>query len=271
VTGARSRRIRCLSTGAVRGKRAERGARRYLPGGWSDETLPVNVFLIEHPAGLCLFDAGQSSRASRRGYISRWHPFLRLARFELTPDDEAGAQLLALGHDPASVRWVVLSHLHTDHVGGVGAFANAEILVTRTEWERFRGFRGRLRGYLPQHWPVGVEPRLVELDGPPVGPFAGSHDLAGDESLVLVPLPGHTPGHLGLLCRGAAGSYLLAGDVAHSGRELAGKHPDWHAFCERHRVTPLLTHERAAGTLLENVAPRADHSSDLIVSAGGAG
>ena len=230
-----------FSTGRVRPKRAVRGVRRYLPGGWSEETLPVNVFLVHHPAGLCLFDAGQTARAARPGYHPAWHPFLRLARFELRPEDEAAAQLVPHGVDPAAVRWVVLSHLHTDHVGGVGAFAGAEVIVSRAEWERSRGPGGRLRGYLPQHWPL-PEPVLVDLAGPPVGPFAGSFDVAGDGRLVLVPTPGHTPAHVALIVRdgpGSGGSFL-GGDMAHSpdGLPAAVK-----AFCAAERLRVLLAHD----------------------------
>ena len=199
-------RIRCLTTGRVRGKRRARGPLRYLPGGWSDETLPVHAFAVDHPHGVCLFDTGQTARATQPRYHQWWHPFLWLARFELRPEDEVAAQL-----DPATVRWVVLSHLHTDHVGGVAAFANAEVLVSRVEWDRARGIRGRIRGYLPQHWPPGLAPSLVDFSGPAAGPFVASHDVAGDGRLLMVPLPGHTPGHSGLLVDGKT---LLAGDAS---------------------------------------------------------
>ncbi len=127
--------VRCLTTGRVRGKRRT-GPLRYLPGGWSDETLPVHAFAVDHPDGICLFDTGQTARASRGGYHPRWHPYLRLARFELEPEDEVASQL-----DPLTVRWVVISHLHTDHVGGLSAFAHADVLVSRVEWERAAGMR----------------------------------------------------------------------------------------------------------------------------------
>jgi glyoxylase-like metal-dependent hydrolase (beta-lactamase superfamily II) len=203
--------IRCLTTGRVRGKRRT-GPLRYLPGGWSDETLPVHAFAVDHPDGVCLFDTGQTERASRGGYHPRWHPYLRLARFELTPEDEVVSQL-----DPVAVRWVVLSHLHTDHGGGLSAFTHAEVLVSRIEWERAAGVGGRLRGYLPQHWPTGLTPRLVDFSGPAAGPFAASHDVADDGRLLMVPLPGHTPGHAGLLVDGET---LLAGDATWSGGGL---------------------------------------------------
>jgi glyoxylase-like metal-dependent hydrolase (beta-lactamase superfamily II) len=223
-----------LSTGRVRPKRATRGVRRYLPGDWSDETLPVNAFLVRHPDGILLFDTGQTARAARPGYHPRWHPFLQLARFELEPPDEVGAQL-----DPATVRWVVLSHLHTDHVGGVGAFPAAAVIVSRVEWDRAQRLPGRLRGYLPQHWPLG-RPVLVDFTGPSVGPFAGSYDVAGDGRLLAVPTPGHTPGHVSLLVRDAHGGWFLGGDIAHAADGLPAEIAD---YCRRERLTVLLSHD----------------------------
>ena len=227
-----------LSTGRVRPKRATRGMRRYLPGGWSDETLPVNVFVVRHPDGVLLFDTGQTARAARPGYHPVWHPFLRLARFELEPSDEIGAQL-----DPASVRWIVLSHLHTDHVGGVAAFPAAEVIVSRAEWERAQGVPGRLRGYLPQHWPGGP-PVVVDFTGPAVGPFQGSYDVAGDARLLAVPTPGHTPGHLSLVVRDDGAGWFLGGDLATS---PAGLPPAIAAFCRDEHLAVLLTHDATLG------------------------
>lgn len=235
-------RIRVLTTGVVRLKARPRGPRRYLPGGWSDQTLPVHAFALEHAEGICLFDTGQSARAGRPGYFPRWHPFFRLVRFELEPEDEVGAQL-----DPATVRWVVLSHLHTDHVGGLAAFRQAEVVLSAEEWRSAQGLAGRLRGYLPQHWPERLVPRLVDFSGPPLGPFPGSFDLAGDRSLVLVPTPGHTSGHLSLV---VAGRYFLGGDLAHTPEDLRAVAPTVSAWCARDDVRVLLAHDPGASSLV---------------------
>ena len=229
--------IHRLTTGRVRGKRRS-GPLRYLPGGWSEETLPVHAFAVEHAAGVCLFDTGQTAAATRPGYHQRWHPLLWLARFELEPGDEVAAQI-----DPRSVRWVVLSHLHTDHVGGLEAFAHADVLVSHVEWERAQGWRGRLRGYIPQHWPEGLVPTLVDFDGAPVGPFRGTHDVAGDGALILCPTPGHTPGHLSLVVDRAV---LLGGDLAHTSEELRIVEPELAAWCEREQIRVLLAHDSGA-------------------------
>jgi N-acyl homoserine lactone hydrolase len=238
----------------VRRNRNARGVGRYLSDDWSDETLPVNVFLVEHAQGLCLFDTGQTARAADSSYFSKWYPFFRLARFELTADEEAAAQLRRLGHDPATVRWIVLSHLHTDHVGGLDSFPQAEVFVARSEWESARGLAGRLRGYLPQYWPRSAKVRLVDFTGPPIGPFPASHDLVGDGELLLVPAEGHTRGHMAMLVRNGLRSFLLAGDAAMSAAEAARSAPALARFCQDTGAVFLASHDADAAGLITSTA-----------------
>ena len=213
----------------------------------------MNAFLVEHPEGLCLFDTGQTARAAAPGWFPFWHPFFRLSRFELTPADEIASGLRGIGVEPDAVGTVVLSHLHTDHVGGIDAFTKARVIVHRLEWERATGLGGRIRGYLPQHWPRGLQPTLVDFDGEAIGPFPASYDIAGDGRLLLVPTPGHTPGHAALLVRDPEQSWLLAGDMAHTAAELEVAAPATAAWCEEERITVLTSHDPAAPAL---VVPR---------------
>lgn len=236
-------RIRCLRTGVVRARVGTRGVRRYLAAPWQDDALPVNAFLVEHPAGVCLFDAGQSARAAQPGYFPRWHPFFRLARFELAEADEVAARLEASGLRPQRVRWVVLSHLHTDHVGGLEALRDAEVVVSRVEWERARGTRGKLRGYLPQYWPTGLEPTLLDLNNGGFGPFPASHDLAGDGSLIVVATPGHTPGHVSLVVRRPGESVLLGGDLGHNRHDLERDDPAVARYCSEQGLAYAAAHD----------------------------
>jgi N-acyl homoserine lactone hydrolase len=236
-------RVRSLTTGRVRAKAGERGVRRYLVDDWRSWTWPVHAYLVEDAGELTLFDTGQTARAARPGWFPRWHPFFRLSRFELGPADEVAAQLRSEGIEPSAVTRVVLSHLHTDHVGGLEAFVHAPVLVPRLEWERATGLGGRLRGYLPQHWPAGLEPTLVDFVGPPVGPFRASYDVAGDGRLLLLPAPGHTAGHAALLARDGERSWLLVGDLAHTAAEVDHVAPEVAAWCRAEGVEILAAHD----------------------------
>jgi glyoxylase-like metal-dependent hydrolase (beta-lactamase superfamily II) len=88
--------------------------------------------------------------------------------------------------------------------------------------------------------PAGLEPRLVEPARGGPSPFGGSYDVAGDGRLLVVPLPGHTPGHLGLLVGdGGHPTHLLAGDADELPPELA-------RYCRERGVAVLRSHAERA-------------------------
>ncbi len=231
--------IEVLLAGRVRGKRRT-GPLRHFPGGWSASTRPVNVVLIDHPGGLCLFDAGPGPRALQDRLP--WHPWLRLARFEPVEPDALRAALERRGAERGDIRWIVLSHLHVDHVGELADVPAADVVVSRVEWQRAQGLRGRLRGYVPGLWPAARTPDLVDPRPPPLGPFSGSYDVAGDGTLLVVPTPGHTPGHVSLLVRLDGRRVLCGGDLAPSLEELAAVRPDIADWCAREEVDYVGAH-----------------------------
>jgi glyoxylase-like metal-dependent hydrolase (beta-lactamase superfamily II) len=135
---------------------------------------------------------------------------------DIRPQEEIGPQLRAIGIDPGQVRWVVLTHLHPDHAGGLAFFPQAEVVVARREYESAKRVDGRLRGYLPQHWPslVPATPdRVPRRAGRAVPGQLAAHP-GGD--VLLVPSHGHTHGHLSVVIRQPAqATLLLAGDASY--------------------------------------------------------
>ena len=206
------------------------------------EPLPIYAFAIEHPEGVIVVDTGEDARASDRGYFTRWHPGVRAFREWVTPEQEIGPQLERLGIAPSDVRWVVMTHLHTDHAGGLHHFPGNEILVTRTELDFASGLRGRARGYVANtHWPEWFRPTAIELQHEPLGPFPESLRLTEAGDVTLVPLPGHTPGQIGVLVDDGDHTVLLGGDSSYSQELMLRGKPDGVGADEK---AELATHER---------------------------
>src|ERR671919_623774 len=104
--------------------------------------------------------SGETARASEPG--PSWHPYFRTGLREwIAPEQEVGRQLERLGFSPGEVRWVVMTHLHTDHAGGLHHFPDSEILVSREELEKASGRMGRMRGYLTNRFPGWFDPRPI--------------------------------------------------------------------------------------------------------------
>src|SRR6266567_5241936 len=115
-----------------------------LDATWT-EPLPIYAWVIEHPEGLIVVDTGDTAHTSESGYFPWWHPYYKLGvRLTVHPEDEIGPQMRALGIAPTDVRWVVMTHLHTDHAGGLHHFPKATLLVSRSEHQVASGFRGQV-------------------------------------------------------------------------------------------------------------------------------
>ncbi len=218
-------RIHAIQTGTVAIKASQpvgrgQGARRLLniltDPQWTPP-LPIYAWAIEHPEGVMVVDTGETARTANVGYFPRWNPYFRLAvRATVGPEEEIGPQLQRLGIGPRDVRWVVLTHFHTDHAGGLAHLPHAEILTTREDYHAARTLTGRINGFLPQHWPAWFAPRFVEFAPRPVGPFATSHPLTRAGDVHILPTPGHTPHHLSVVLQDGATTYFFAGDTSYT-------------------------------------------------------
>jgi N-acyl homoserine lactone hydrolase len=170
-------RVHAIQTGLVRIKRSQvvgrgHGFRRRLAPladqDWS-EWLPTYAYAIEHPEGVILVDTGASADVMR---LPRWHPYFRFAvRFAIEPEQEAAPQLKAHGVTARDVKQIVLTHMHCDHDGGLSGFPQSEVFVAPGELRMAAGFAGQLRGYLPQRWPKGFDPKPLAFENRPYGPF----------------------------------------------------------------------------------------------------
>jgi glyoxylase-like metal-dependent hydrolase (beta-lactamase superfamily II) len=189
--------------------------------------LPILAWAIEHPEGLILVDTGESSRAGKVGYYPSWHPYYRgCLQVDVRPEQELGPRLSSLGIAPGDVRVAVLTHLHTDHTGGLAHLPGVRTLVARPAYAAATGVTGRLQGYMPQHWPAGFSPEFVTWVAEPVGPFARSAPITASGDVTVVPTPGHTPGHVSVIVRTGGVTHFIAGDASYSEDSMLDALPD---------------------------------------------
>lgn len=197
--------------------------------------FPALAALLHHPVhGNLLFDTGYSQHFLDATAQFPERLYRVLTPVHLKPGQSLREQLARDGIDAAAIDWIVLSHFHGDHVGGVADFAQARIACAQQAWDDLQR-RGRLaalrEGFLPallhgararMHWfealPTCAAP--AALRG-----FGTLRDLFGDGSVLLVPLPGHAPGHYGLWFEDAHGPVFLVADAAWSSDAIADGTP----------------------------------------------
>ena len=167
---------------------------------------PVPSYLITHPKGRVLFDTGMGVRFRREMDNKLVEGELGLEWFE---GMDIATRLKAIEVDPASIDWIVNSHLHIDHCGGNAHLPNATVIIQALEVEAARTSEQRYL-YAPEDYDTGQ----------PVKAIAGEHDLFGDGTVRIVPTYGHSPGHQSMIVKLAGGEVLLAGDCCYTERNL---------------------------------------------------
>lgn len=178
-------------------------------------TFPAGVFLYQHPDGRnVLFDTGYAPATWRAGVKGFLYNLLLPVR--LVKKQNIAAQLSSDGISVDSITYVVLSHLHPDHIGGVRYFPQATFVLS-TPMLATLSHAGLKEGFLPGLLPKWFNAAQKLLVNPELSEF----DLLGDGSYRLVSLPGHAQGHMGAL---VAECVLLAGDASW-GEDLMGEVP----------------------------------------------
>jgi N-acyl homoserine lactone hydrolase len=174
-------------------------------------TLPVPAWLIRHPKGIVLLDTGMHTELSRpSGLLDAISAHFDVG---LQPEQLVSERLRSTGVEPSDVDFVVLSHLHFDHSGGLAQIPDARVIVQKSEWAA--GFDDDLsaaNSFNPKDYDLGHEVVLAD----------GEHDVLGDGLVTCIPTPGHTTGHQSLRVRLETDEIVFCCDCAYFSRTLDG-------------------------------------------------
>lgn len=181
-------------------------------GDGADFEIPVQFFLIMHPAGHTIIDGGDAVEVAENPH-AYWGSIADVYYPVLRKEEGCVDQLRRLGINPEDVRYVLQSHLHLDHTGAIGRFPNATHIVQRSEYEY---------AFTPDWFARGGYTR-ADFDRPNLkwhflnGSADDYHDIYGDGTLTTVFTPGHAPGHQSVLVRlPASRPVLLTIDAAYT-------------------------------------------------------
>ena len=168
-----------------------------------EHDMVASCYLIRHKNGLMVWDTGLPAViASKPDGIS-----IAGGKINLFLDIPFPKLLQEFGVAPEEVKHLALSHMHADHAGNANVFAHATWYVQQAEHEAAFGPLGKKLNFNLKTYDKLAESKTIILNG--------RHDIFGDGSVVIIPAPGHTPGHQVLLVNLPSGPVLLSGDLWH--------------------------------------------------------
>jgi N-acyl homoserine lactone hydrolase len=198
--------------------------------GAKENVVPVPAFLIRHPsAGAILVDTGLHPSIATDPKENFGSLAARSGKPTLEQGEDVPSQLRKRGLEPGEVPVVVMTHLHIDHTSAISEFPKSTFVVSETEWQAAaHGSQPLLNGYRRVHFDYAFEYRTVDFDRGNIDSYASfgrTFDLFGDGSIHLAYTPGHSPGHMSVICRLKEHDFVIGGDAMYVTGQLDGSEP----------------------------------------------
>jgi N-acyl homoserine lactone hydrolase len=198
--------------------------------GSKENVVPVPAFLVRHPsAGAILVDTGLHPSIATDPKGNFGSVAARGGKPTLKAGEDVPSQLRKRGLEPSEVPTVVMTHLHLDHTSAISEFPNSTFVVSETEWQAAaHGSQPLLNGYRRAHFDFAFDYRTVDFDRGNIDSYASfgrTFDLFGDGSIHLAFTPGHSPGHMSVVCRLREHDFVIGGDAMYVIGQLNGSEP----------------------------------------------
>lgn len=178
--------------------------------------------IIKHPTkGVILFDTGYTTDFYRETKKFPFSVYANITKVTIHKEEEAKSILQKIGIETDEVRFIIISHFHADHIGGLRDFPNAQLICSQTSFEAVKnrkGLKAVIKGFIPNLLPANFEKRAQLLEfqkeenlHPIFGKFI---DLFEDGSIKIVQLEGHAKGQIGAIVQTENQEVFLIADGA---------------------------------------------------------
>ncbi|SDO35574.1 MBL fold metallo-hydrolase [Lentzea jiangxiensis] len=222
-----------------------------------------HCLLAETGEGLVLVETGLGLADVRTPLETLGEAWTEMAQPVLDEAETALRQVEDLGHDPADVRHVLVTHLDVDHCGGLPDFPRATVHVLAAELRTALTQAPSYR-YRPAHWAHGPQWRAYESADDSWFGFGAVQPEGLPEEFKLVPLPGHTQGHAGIAVHDGSRWLLHCGDAYYYHRELE-ETPETHPVLDVVQTRSAHDHGDRVTTQDRLRALARDHSAEVTL------
>ena len=175
------------------------------------QPFAVPCYLVVHPKGTLMWDVGVIPDAQVNGSTQGISTVTKTLK----------SQMAEIGYSAADIKYLALSHLHSDHTANANDFAGSTWLVHQNERDAMFApppapGAGRGRG-----GPMATASYIKLKDAKTIILTEKDYDVFGDGTVIIKYAPGHTPGHQILFLKlKQSGPILIAGDLYHLPQEI---------------------------------------------------
>lgn len=192
------------------------------------KVFPAGVFLVKHPKeGYVLFDTGYSTDIYKLGWKGKLYNLFNPTYVK--KEDQINIQLEKDGIKCSEIKYLVLTHLHPDHIGCVKYFKKAQILVSEEAFNTYK--KNRIRYLIfDKLLPEWFEKKLTIIDDKQLeenkNKYFSYYDLFDDKSMLLTKVNGHAKGQICCLIQ----DKVFLGADSSWGNSFVGKANDFKFF-----------------------------------------
>ncbi len=169
--------------------------------------------LIQHPKGTFVFDTGLGSEIE--GQFHDKFTFLDRKIFKFNKLKSLKDILIENEFHPDSINFILPTHLHFDHASGIEDFPKATVWTTREEYNHAISEEATPPAFIKEQYDADfIKWKFLDFNTTTYEIFDESYDVFNDGTVILVKLPGHTKGSLGMFVNLKSGKrYFFTGDL----------------------------------------------------------